>query len=204
MKEKSLLQICNCSGKISPWNWLKRISGLFKFLLIGLTEEIWLFGRPNIRFSGKLKQPELYKLGCYSCYCTFPSTDSKCIYDSNTKSLRLTCLSQAGFILWSQHNAFMAETERFLMSFILYWDPKRTLGKGLHRSMALILCQNATVLTKVNEQWKWQEVLSCIVNNWVWCVTSGKHKKTNYIAAVCLFAISEKHVVVWMCGMHSF
>lgn len=114
-------------------------------------------------FFGKQKQPKLSKLGCYFCCCTCPSTDSKCIYDSNTNSLRLAFLSQAGFILWSEHNAFMAETERFLMSVILYWDPKSTLGRGLHRSMALILCQNATVLTKVNEQWKYQKILPCML-----------------------------------------
>lgn len=157
MKENSLLQIFNYSGIIFHWKWLKRISGLFKFLLTGLTENIWLFGGLYIRFFGKQKQSKLYKLGCYSCCCTCPSTDSKCIYDSNTNSLRLTPLSQAGLQLWSQHNAFMAETERFLMSAILYWGPKPTLGKCLHRSIALIFCQNATVLTKVDEQWKWQE-----------------------------------------------
>lgn len=103
------------------------------------------------------------KLGCYSCCYTCPSTDSKCIYDSNADSLRLTRLSQAGFILWSEHNAFMAETERFLMSAILYWVPNPTLGRGLHRLMALILCLNATVLTKANEQWKYQEILPCML-----------------------------------------
>lgn len=109
------------------------------------------------------KTPKLYKLSWYSCCCTCPYTDTKCIYDSNTNSLRLTCLSQAGFILWSQPNAFMAKTGRFLANIILYWDPKPTLSIGLHRSIDLIPCQSATVLTKVNEKWKQQEILPCML-----------------------------------------
>lgn len=107
----------------------------------------------------------VYKVGRYSSGCTCPYADSKHIYDSNTSSLRLTCLLQAGFILWSQHCAFMAKTESFLLSVTLQWDPKPALGIGLHRSMGLTPCQNATLSAKVNTKWKWQENLPCIPMN---------------------------------------
>lgn len=63
MKENSLLRICSCSGIISPWKWLKRISGLFKFFLTGLTEDICLFSGVYIRFFWKAKTTKIVQAG---------------------------------------------------------------------------------------------------------------------------------------------